>query len=164
MTRKKYIKLLLILGIFSLSFGGWLLHFRIHSPFAESYNLIPFIIGLIGIFIVPFLFWFKQTIAYAYLINGFSVILGTILMGHYSLVHLHGSFTLNNLLFGTLFADIVVLWGKFYIGKVLFELEWLRSDQDPAPEGRYFRYPNMGFWWVHFLSWSIVYTIGSIFL
>jgi hypothetical protein len=162
MTRKKYIKLVLLWGFFFLALGGGLLHLTTHPWQDANAYFVPLISGLISVFLLPFLFWFRQTIAYAYVINGFTVILGTIIMAHYSLPGIRNSFTLSALLFNTLSAQIFMLWGKFAIGKALFDLEFLRTDQDRAPGGRYFRYPNMGWWWVHFLALAIVYTIGAV--
>jgi hypothetical protein len=162
MNRKNALKLTLTAGLVFLAFGGWLLHLRIHPPLEEGYNLVPFLSGVLSIFIVPLLFWFKPTIIPAYLINGFSVILGTITMAHLSLVNLNSPLTLQNLLFNTMIADIALLWGKFAVGKAIFDLEFLHTDQDAAPRGRYFRYPNTGWWLVHLVGWSIVYAAGNI--
>ena len=58
-----------------LSFGGWLLHARIHpiqlSPdFPQNpANYLPFIIGLVNILCVPFLLSFARTFVVGYLIN-----------------------------------------------------------------------------------------------
>ncbi len=79
MTNKKRIKLTLIIGLIFLSVGGFLMHSRIHPPLMDADNLIPFLSGLVSIFIIPFLFWFRSTLILAYLINGFSVINSAIL-------------------------------------------------------------------------------------
>ena len=139
-----------------------MLHLRVHPPLEEGYNLIPFLSGVISIFLVPLLFWFKPTLILAYLINGFSVILGTITMAHLSLVNFNAPLTPQNLLLNTTIADIALLWGKFVVGKAIFDLELLHTDQDPVPKGRYFRYPNTGWWLVHLISWALVYALGNI--
>ncbi len=162
MNRKAYIKLMLIGGLIVLALGGWLLHFRIHPPFKEGYNLVPFIAGIISVVIVPLLFSFRSTIAYAYVLNGMLVILGTITMAHFSIVHFAGPLNFQNLLFGTLLADIAILFGNFACGKAIFDLELLNASTDTVPKGRYFRYPNNGWWVVHLFALSLVYALGNV--
>lgn len=162
MNRKQIIKLTLITGLVFLSLGGWLLHLRVHPPLAQAYNLIPFISGVISIIIVPLLFWSRSTVQYAYVTNGMLVILGTITMAHFSILTLSFPISLESLFFKTMFPDIAILWGNFAIGKALFDLELLSTDKDVVPKGRYFRYPNTGWWLVHLLAWSAVYALGNI--
>ena len=163
MNRKEMIKTALITGLFFLALGGWLLHLRIHTLAKSEDNVIPLISGIISVFCLPFLFWFRPTIALAYIINGFSVIIGTIVMTHFSIVTFKGPVTPANIILNTTFADIAVLWGKFTVGKALFDLEFLKSETDVVAKGRFFRYPNMGWWWAHLFGLTIVYALGNIF-
>jgi hypothetical protein len=55
---------------------------------------------------------------------------------------------------------MILLWGKFAVGKALFELELASRLDQTTRRGRFFRYPNMGFWWVHLIALSMVYTLG----
>ena len=162
MTRKNTLKMTLITGLVFLAFGGWLLHTRTHPPLADADNLIPFISGLISVIVLPAMFWFRPTLPYAYVINGMLVILGTITMAHFSIVRFGMPTSLNGLLFGSLLPDIAMLWGKFAVGKAIFDLDILKDDKDIQPKGRYFRYPNTGWWLVHLLAWSAVYAAGNL--
>ena len=162
MTKKNSIKATLIAGLFFLALGGWLLHLRIHSPAKDADNYIPFVTGLVSVFFLPVLFWFKRTAALAYILNGFSVIIGTITMAQFSIVHFQGTVSPSNILINTTLADTAILWGKFALGFALFKLEFLKTETDPAPKGRFFRYPNMGWWWAHLAGLSIIYTLGNI--
>jgi hypothetical protein len=162
MSRKMMVKTALITGLFFLAFGGWCLHLRIHPPAKDADNLIPLISGILSVFCVPFLFCYRRTIAWAYVLNGFSVILGTVTMAHFSIVHFQGPVTPANILLTTTLADIAVLWAKFVLGKALFDLEFLRSETDLAPKGHFFRYPHMGWWWVHLFSVAVIYALGNI--
>ncbi|HTY13286.1 MAG TPA: hypothetical protein VMD02_03755 [Candidatus Omnitrophota bacterium] len=162
MKRKEQLKLTLIAGLVALALGGWLLHVRTHPPFAEDENLIPFVAGIISIVIVPLMFWFKKTSAYAYVLNGFMVILGTITMAHFSIVHMSGPVSAADLLFKTMLPDILMLWANFAMGKAIFDLELLNSATDVVPQGRWFRYPNNGWWLAHLAGWSMVYALGNI--
>lgn len=162
MNRKALLKVTLLSGLVVMALGGWLLHSGFHPPLMKGYNLVPFLAGLTSIIIVPFLFWFRSTFAYAYVINGFMVILGTITMAHFSIAHFSGPLTLESLFFRTMLPDIFMLWGNFAFGKALFDLELLNAATDTVPKGRYFRYPNNGWWLVHLFAWSLVYALGNI--
>ncbi len=162
MNRKKMIKTTLVAGLFFIALGGWLLHLRIHPPVKDADFLIPCISGIVSVFCLPLLFWFRRTSALAYVINGFLVIIGTITMAHFSIAHFQGPISALNIIINTTLADIAILWGKFAIGKALFDLEFLKSDADPAEKGRFFRYPHMGWWWAHLFALALVYTLGKI--
>ncbi len=163
MNMKKRIKAILVASLFFLALGGWLLHLRIHPLAKDADNIIPLISGIVSIFCLPILFWFESTVTLAYLINGFLAIIGTIIMAQVSIINFKGPPTLKNIILNSLLADIAILWGKFSVGKTIFELEYLKSDKDVARRGRFFRYPNMGWWWVHLFALAAVYTLGNIF-
>lgn len=160
--QKQKLRLLLVLGLAFVSFGGWVLHGRIHPPSELPHNYIPFIAGLIGMILVPIMFLFRKTVAYAYVINGMLVIIGTITMTHFSLAHPPESFTFVTVAQRTLFPDIAILFVNFMLGKAIFELELLKGEGTPARHGRFFRYPNLGWWGVHLFTLSAVYTLGHL--
>ena len=162
MNRKKRIKTTMVVSLFCLALGGWLLHLRIHPLSKNADYVIPFISGIISVFFLPLFFCLRPTVALAYILNGFLAILGTITMAHLSLAHFDGPVTLKNIIFNTTFADIALLWGKFAVGKALFDLEHFKSDIETVPKGRFFRYPNMGWWWIHLLGLSAIYALGKI--
>lgn len=164
MKRKENIKVTLISSLFLLALGGWLLHLRIHPPTKGADYFIPFIAGIVSVFCVPLLFWFRPTVAFAYTINGFLVIIGTITMAHYSVTNFKGPLTVTSIILNTTFADIAILWGKFAVGKALFDLGSLKLEMDVVLKGRFFRYPHMGWWWVHFFALTAIYVMGNIFL
>ena len=162
MLQKHKLRLWLVAGLFFLSLGGWLLHLRIHPLSKLPAHYIPFFAGLLGCTLLPALFLFRKTTAYAYVINGMLVILGTITMAHFSLSHLPAHITFSTLFMGTMFPDIAMLLGNFAVGKTLFELQMLRAEDTPARRGRFFRYPNLGWWLVHLLVLSVVYALGHL--
>lgn len=164
MNRKEIIKAQLVAGLFFLSLGGWLLHLRIHPPVKNAANVIPFISGIGSVFCLPLLFCFRPTVTLAYISNGFLAIIGTITMAHFSLAHFQGTITPAAIILNTTFADIAILWGKFAVGKALFDLEFLRPETAGlAAKGRFFRYANMGWWYVHLFALAVVYALGNIF-
>ncbi len=162
MTRKTAVKTALLCGLFFLALGGWLLHLRVHPPEKSPHNYIPFVTGVISVFFIPAMFTFRKTLALGYILNGFFVIIGTITMAHFSIAHFKAPATFSGIFLGTTLADISLLWGKLAAGKALFDLEFLKSDSDQAPQGRFFRYPNMGWWYVHLAGLSAVYAAGNL--
>ena len=84
-------------------------------------------------------------------------------MAHFSIANFKGPFTPAGILLNTTFADIAILWGRFAVGKALFSLEFLKSDTDVTAKGRFFRYPNMGWWWLHLFALTMIYILGNIF-
>jgi hypothetical protein len=153
----------MLTALIILSLGGFLLHLRIHPISKNSANIIPVISGLLSMMVIPLLFSFKKTIAYGYVLNGFLVIIGTIAMTHFSLVHPPKPLNPAAILFNTTLADIVILWGKFFIGKSIFELEFFGYDDGKTKKGQIFRYPNMGWWLIHLAGVSLVYFLGNLF-
>jgi hypothetical protein len=164
MKKKDYLRLVLILAIFFLALGGWLLHLRIHPVAKDAENYIPFVAGFISVIVIPVLFIFRSTIPFAYLLNGMTVIIGTITMTHFTIENHPPVWTLQTIFLGTLLADIILLWGKFAVGKALFDLDSVINRPDAQiSRGRFFRFPNMGFWFVHLVTLTAVYIIGSFF-
>src|SRR3989338_7153438 len=97
-NRKKMIKKTLVAGLFFMALGGWLLHLRIHPPVKDADFLIPYISGIVSVFCLPLLFWFRRTAALAYVINGFLVITGTITMEHFSIANFQGPISALNII------------------------------------------------------------------
>ncbi|HBU69731.1 MAG TPA: hypothetical protein DEE98_05045 [Elusimicrobia bacterium] len=163
MTKKLKIKNLLIASLVALSLGGWLLHLKVHAPSSDAADYIPFLSGIFSVFILPVMFYFRASLPYAYVLNGMTVIIGTITMAHFSIAHMAFPVTIGDIILRTTLADILLLWGKFFAGKAVFDLEYLKNDTDPAQKGRYFRYPNMGWWLVHLILMAAVYALGNIY-
>ena len=149
---KKYLKAIMIAGLFFMSAGGWMLHSGLH-PFAKhAYGWVPYISGILGILVVPALFVWKKTLPWGYVINGMAVVIGTITMSHFSLVK------------GPIWAELGLLWGKFILGRAIFVLEVYQIEAEaPKPAFlQWVRYPNTGFFFVHLFALGIVYTLGHL--
>jgi hypothetical protein len=162
LTQRMYVRRVLLFGLMFISFGGWFLHLRIHPVLHDAANWIPFLAGIAGTVIIPLLFVFRKTLHYGYILNGLLVILGTITMAHYSLLNLPESFTPLDLLLRTTFGDIMILWCKFCAGKALFDLEVFGYDKEKKRSGVWWRYPNMGWWWIHAALVAAVYGAGAL--
>jgi hypothetical protein len=150
MTVKLRLKTALVAGLFFISAGGLFLHLFIHEPQKHAYGFVPLAVATVGSLVIPWLFCFRKTIHLAYLLNGFAVIIGTVTMGHFSLVK------------GPIYPDIAILWAKFAMGYVIFHLEMYKIDSSFKPGWRTIRYPNFGFWVVHLVVFSVVYALGNI--
>ncbi len=165
MIQKRYLNLVLIICLFLISIGSFLLHVRTHpvTPHHLIY-LIPFIAGLISILVLPIMFLNKGLVPYAYLANGMMAIIGTITMVHYLIQYLPRRFNLNYIFMKTLLPDLLILWGVFLIGKMLFDVEMMSSNnfESPRNKGRFIRFPNMGYWLIHLGALSLVYFLGHV--
>ena len=162
MTQKKKLKATLLFDLALIALGGWLLHLRIHHPGAAGPNVIPFTSGLISLVIVVGLLINHGTVIYGYILNGMLVIFGTITMAHFSWAKMPRPATLTTLLLMTLLADIMLLWGKFGVGKAVFELETADFTQELERKPNVWRVPNMGWWLVHLAAMTLVYSLGHI--
>ena len=108
MVQKHKVRLLLVAGLFFISLGGWLLHMRIHPLHKLPANWVPFFAGLISVTAIPVMFLFRKTLAYAYVINGMLVMIGTITMAHFSFAHPPDQIRFQTLVMGTMFPDILM--------------------------------------------------------
>jgi hypothetical protein len=139
-----------------------LLHLRIHPVAKDAENWIPAVSGLLSVVVIPLLCWFRRTLPFGYLLNGMTVIVGTITMAAFTLEKPPEVWTLKTLLFGTLLADIVLLGGKFLVGQALYAVDRAVAQPEAAGlAGRFFRYPNLGFWLAHLVAMSAIYGAGK---
>lgn len=165
MTRHDQLRWTLLAGLVALSLGGWLLHLRAHPLSGNGANWVPFLTGIVSVVVIPALFCFKRTLPWGYLANGMIVIVGSIMMAHFSIARLAaqpGFPGLDTILLKTTFPDIAMLWAKLMMGKALFDASLKRGPDEQVPAGRFWRWPNMGFWYAHFLGWAAVYAAGAI--
>jgi hypothetical protein len=162
MTVRTYTKSTLLVALITLSLGGFLLHLRIHTLTQNPSNIIPIISGVLSIIVLPLLFSFRKTLHYGYVLNGFLAIIGTIVMAHFAIAHWPEPATLETIILKSTLADIIIVWSKFFVGKALFDLETLGYDPAKDKKGIAYRYPNMGWWLVHLMGLSIVYTLGNL--
>ncbi len=148
---KNQVKQLLILTLFLLSAGGFLMHYFFHPIAQNSFGYVPFFSGVLSVIVIPLLFEFKKTIHPAYLLNGFTALVGFITMAHFSIVKT------------PIIPDLLLVMAKFLIGAVIFRIELFPMEAEAKNMGRRtFRYPFMGFWLVHLAALSLVYWLGNI--
>ena len=85
MTIRTYIRSILLGALVALSLAGFLIHSRIHLITQNPSFIVPFVAGILNIAVIPALFWFKKTLAYGYVLNGFLCIIGTVTMSHFAI-------------------------------------------------------------------------------
>ncbi len=162
MTQKTNIRNLLLIGLVICSLIGLPVHLMVHPASKLQVFYVPVVSSQASTIIVPLLFLFRRTIHYGYVLNGMTVIIGTVTMAHYSIHHFPLPFLLTNILYKTLIIDVLILGMKFCMGKALFDLEMFGSNLNAEHRGIWYRYPNMGWWWIHLVTISIVYTAGNL--
>jgi len=160
MTVRTYIRSTLLGALVVLSLAGFLLHSRVHLISKNPAFIVPFVACILGIAVIPALFWFKKTVAYGYVLNGFLCIIGTVTMTHFAIAHRSAPGSPPDIVLKSMVLDIFILWSKFFIGKALFELETLGYDPNRPKAGITYRYPNLGWWLIHLAAVSFVYSLG----
>jgi len=149
MLVKSRIRTALVAGLFLIPAGGLMLHLYVHPPQKSPYGLVPLSVCVLSIVVIPWLFCFRKTLHAGYLLNGMTVILGTVTMGHFSIVKV------------PIIPDILILWAKFGIGYAIFYMEMFKPETAVKTGWRTIRYPNFGFWLVHLAAFSAVYALGA---
>lgn len=160
MTVKTYIRSILLGGLVTLSLAGFIIHARVHVITQNPSFVLPFAAGILSIAVIPTLFWFKKTVAYGYVLNGFLCIIGTVAMSHCAVARWSDPASPPDILLKSMVIDILIVWGKFFVGKALFELETFGYDLNRQKTGLTCRYPNMGWWLTRLAGVSFVYFLG----
>jgi len=161
MTIQIYIRSILLGALVTLSLAGFMIHARIHLAAENPSFILPLVAGILNIAVIPSFFCFPKTLAYGYVLNGFLCIIGTVTMGHFAIAHWFDPASPQDILLKSMFIDILIVWGKFFIGKALFELETFGYDPSRPRAGIPYRYPNMGWWLIHLAAVSFVYYLGN---
>ena len=161
MTIRTHIRSLLLGTLVTLSLAGFMIHARVHFIAGNLSFIVPLIAGILSI-VIPTLFWFKKTLAYGYVLNGFLCIIGTVTMAHFAIARWFAPTSPPDILLKSMLIDILIVWGKFFVGKALFELETFGYDPDRPKTGFTYRYPNMGWWLIHLAAVSLIYSLGNL--
>ena len=114
----------LILAFCFLSFGGLILHLRIHPPSESLFFWIPVFFAAVNTFILPFLFNWRKTVASAYLFTWATMIAGTVGMALMSIITWNNPVTVFNIIFKSTFPDIIIMWSKIFIAYRMLRFHW----------------------------------------
>lgn len=117
-----------VFGLFCMALGGFLLHYRIHPPSRDSFNLIAFLFPLFNAIILPFMFLHRKTMPWAYIINATSVVVGVVVMTWFSIASWKDPITLYHLMFHSTLADSLILIGKLPLAHMIL-LAWRDFDR-----------------------------------
>ncbi len=109
-----------ITAFFLISLGGLLMHLRSHPPFRfDPFEIVldgmlPFLLGLVSVFVLPFMLNCKRTILWAVMLNLLFVSVGTVSMVYHSATHWEAGMplTISNLMLETTLAYILILFAK----------------------------------------------------
>ena len=111
---------ILIIAMFFLALGGFLLHYRIH-PFVGIYKIAT-IASLLDVFLITALLCRRTSAIYGLLLKGMFTILGLILMGHFSIAGFSGKHpTLLDWIFKSTLADILISIAGFLIAQAIYD-------------------------------------------
>lgn len=144
-------------AIVILSFGGWLLHLRVHPVSFDPANpanpafFVPYVAGIVAIVVVPFLLNSARTFLVGYLINGMSVVIGTIGMAALSITKPPSPLGFHTILTGTMLGDILLLFPKLFLGQIVM------AHYHPKGMGRLF---TPFYWTRHFIYLSAIFALG----
>jgi hypothetical protein len=130
---------MLLTALFLMALAALLLHLRIH-PIWKADKVNPEILlfrasfvaatlfPLLDVVLVTLLFAFRRTAVYGYVLNGFLVIYGTVLMAHFSIAGLAPKAPpLIAWITHSTFPDIALAWADFLVGAALYRT-WMRKD------------------------------------
>ncbi|MBN1886158.1 MAG: hypothetical protein JW876_11640 [Candidatus Krumholzibacteriota bacterium] len=144
----------LALGLLSL--GGLFLHLRLHplpvdpADPRNPANVLPAVFGVVSAIAVPAMLFFKRTWLAGYLINGMSVVVGTITMAHLSIAHPPPGGA-GALLLRSMIPNILILFAKLPVGQSALR-HWR-----PDGTGRMF---TTAWWLRHFAYLGAAYALG----
>jgi hypothetical protein len=116
-----------VFGLWVMAFGGLLLHARIHPPSKDALNWIGVGFPLFNAFVLPWLFLFRRTVPWAYLINVTSVVVGVATMTWFSFTHWDQPVTFKTVLLASTFADSLILLAKLPLAHAIL-LAWRERD------------------------------------
>jgi hypothetical protein len=127
MKRPKHITGL-IFGIWVMSFGGLLLHYKIHPVSKDAFNWFAIGFALFNSVILPWLFLFRRGMRWAYLINATTVVVGVVTMSAFSINHWDKPLTFMNILIFSTLADSLILLAKLPMAHAILQA-WRDFDE-----------------------------------
>lgn len=95
-----------------ISAGGLLLHLRIHPPGREAFNWVAALWGVVCVVAVPWMLSRPRSAPWGWALNLLSVVVGTVAMAWYSVVHWKTPLTPWSILLNSTLGDILILWAK----------------------------------------------------
>ena len=120
-----------VLGLWCFALGGLLLHARIHPPNKEAFNWFAVGFALFNTVVLPWLFFFRRSAPWAYVINATSVIVGVVTMTWFSITHWTAPLTIGNLLLYSTLPDSLILLAKIPLAHQIL-IAWRNAERSNA--------------------------------
>jgi hypothetical protein len=108
-----------VLGLWVMSLGGLLLHGRIHPPSKDAFNWFATGTLVFNTTILPWMWLYRRTMPWAYIVNITTVVIGVVTMTYFSIVHWKQPLTLWNILMFSTLADSLILCARLPLGQVI---------------------------------------------
>lgn len=102
-----------ILLYICVSLAGLVIHLKLHSPTKSLYFWWASPVNIFSLVVIPYLFVHPRTVPWGYLFNAFTIVIGTIGMGYFSLLNIVKPLTLYGLFMGSTLPAIIILWFKW---------------------------------------------------
>ncbi len=105
------VKFLIFIHI-CISFTGMLAHFNQHPVGKSLYFLWAATFSVFSLIVIPILFYRPSTVAWGFMMNAGTIIIGTIGMSYYSLLTIEAPINMNKILLESTLPAIIILWTK----------------------------------------------------
>ena len=118
-----------IIGLWCMTCGGLLLHARIHPVSKDAFNWFAHGFLLFNTFILPWMFLFRRTMPWAYIINATSVVVGVVTMTWFSITHWSDPVSIQTILLKSTLADSLIVLAKLPLAHSIL-LAWRHQDKE----------------------------------
>lgn len=116
-----------------ISIGGMMIHLNLHSPGKSLYFLWASPVSLFSLVVITFLYCRPSTVAWGFLLNAGTIIIGTTGMCYYSLLTFDGPLTPYRVIAESTLPAVLILWTKLpislYILRKMRPLKLSGSDE-----------------------------------
>ena len=114
-----------------ITLGGFLLHFKNHPPGLGLYFWLAAPVSAFSLIVITILLSFRATVAWGYMLNAATVLIGLVAMGFYSFFKAEGSYTLSYFLLESTLPYILLLLAKLPLAHAI--LVRIRPEKPVTP-------------------------------
>lgn len=130
----RQVKLFILIHI-CISLAGLAIHLTLHPVDKSIYYWWASPVNAFSLFVITFLYVRPSTVAWGFMLNAFTVLIGTLTMSYYSLLTLERPLTLYLVLTKSPLAGIIVLWIKVPVAYYILVMMKTGKKSDPEPGG-----------------------------
>lgn len=114
----------------SISLGGVLIHGKLHPPADSLYFLWAAPVSMVSLTIIPLLYVRPSTVAWGFLMNAATILIGTVGMSYHFVITTERTLTLYNVFMHSALPGIFIVWIKLPVSLViLYSMRPLQSAQ-----------------------------------